>query len=137
MLIASTVVAQDPGRPIVPGPGQGQIASAYFHNNTWRPVRFVVSSANGTTTGVVAAGFYEQFTFVNDNKPRILSVFDMRGGEIVSSREIDVNPNCVYTARWHFGTMPVPGGPGVARAAERDRGQPAKPGEMRNVVPIK
>jgi len=141
-VVGPGAAAQDPGRPFVPGQPQ-QLARAYVQNNTWRPVRFVVSSANGTTSGVLAAGFFGEFSFVHDGKPRVLATFDIRGGAIVGVREIEVNPNHVYLAggpAFPVGPAAAPpmgGGPRAAPTPAKDKGQPVQPGQLKNVTKVK
>jgi hypothetical protein len=134
--------AQDPGRPVFPRPGQ--LASAYVQNNTWRPVRFVVSSSTGATTGVLAAGHFGEFTFANDGRPRVLTTFDVRGGGIISLREIELHPNHVYLANspaFPVGPVTGPGGGGGpvrgTAAPAKDKGTAVQPGQLRNVTKVK
>lgn len=143
-VVGSGAAAQDPGRPLVPGQPQ-QLARAYVQNNTWRPVRFVVSSSTGATTGVLAAGQFGEFTFANDGRPRVLTTFDARAGGIVSLREIELRPNHVYLANapaFPVGPVvgPLEGGPGAPRSAPapaKDKGEPVQPGQLKNVTKVK
>lgn len=85
LVTGGLAAGQDVGRPF-PDRTVYTCARAWVYNNTRDEIRFTVSSARGSVTGVLAPGMYCPVWFVQDGKHRLLTTFNTRTGDYIAGR---------------------------------------------------